>query len=323
MTEAEYRAHSALNQSRLKQLEDGAFSVHEDGDPMKRLKCNNALVIGSAVDCLVTDPESWISYHVVEADIPTPQNLALVETCIELKIQGSTQGEVNNRLPLKVITEAYERVGVRGRGLTKILEEFQKEAPLFKLYEELLRNYNKTWLCKEDFALVNECAINVCNHPYTRDIFKNDREHIYQKAIVFEHLGVECKALLDILQIDHVNMVIYPYDLKTTGKQLKQFKSSIFDFGYDIQARWYEYAIRSEYAHLLDAGYTIAPFTFIVVSKKDPSVPIQVPLTFLHPEQIDRRIDGLIQKYLFYEANGYGVDMDIVQSNGVLPVVIG
>lgn len=319
--EQKYRAHHGLNQSSLKSLIYGRYSKYED-DPMKRLKKGHALIIGSAVDCLVTDPETWVSYYIVCSDIPTRQDLNLIETACSI-MNTHNLGEVALIPPDHIIEQAYKEVGVSNRKLETIINKFQAGEAYHNLYRELIENYDKQWITKEDFELVNKLATNVVNHPYTVQVFKNKREQFFQKAIYFEHLGVECKALLDILQIDHDEKVIYMYDLKTTKEYPENFNQAIDDNRYDIQARWYEYAVRSEYRDLLDAGYTLAPFTFLVASKQDPSVPIQVPLTFVNGDKIDMEIERLMRKYKFYEENGYNVDIEIYQSGGVLPVYKG
>lgn len=316
--EAAYRAHHGLNQSFLKSLIAGKFRNYED-DPMKRIRKGNALVIGSAVDCLVTDPMSWVSYYVIESTIPTKQDRNIIETALD--IMNSKQ-LLNLCLmpPDDVIEEAYNTVGVGNRKLETIIKKFQEDGPYFEIYRELAENYDKNWIAREDFELVNELSCNVINHPYTRQVFKNNREQIFQKAIYFDHEGIDCKALLDILQIDHDEKVIYMYDLKTTREYPHAFRNAIEDNRYDIQARWYEYAVRSEYHGLILAGYTLAPFTFLVASKKDPSVPVQVPLNFINGNKIDEEIRELIKRYKFYEEHGYDVDMEIVRNEGILPV---
>jgi hypothetical protein len=84
-------------------------------------------------------------------------------------------------------------------------------------------------------------------------------------------MGEDCKALLDGILIDHENRTIEPYDLKTIGKSVYDFPISYLQFGYYRQCAFYELALLSDKSpikHLLDEGYTLKDFIFIVVESK-------------------------------------------------------
>ncbi len=316
----EYYDAPALNQSFLKSLLDDVYSVRqpkEEEGEVKQLRSDHALIIGSAVDCLVTDPEDWVNYYVVNSDIPTGQMMKFIETVVHIMRKKSTW-MFTKIPPENVLSDAYEVVGIKSRTFKTVCKKFFEEH--YDLYLELVENYDKTWLPSQDFKLVETIATNVTNHPYTRSIFNNNYEKLFQVAIYFQFEGVDCKALLDILLIDHENKRIMPYDLKTTKEYPSQFGKAIDQHRYDIQAMWYTLALEEEFAELIAAGYTIEPFTFVVASKKDPTCPIQVPLKFGNPDKMIEELKRLVSKYKYYEENGYDVDMDIALNSGVMPI---
>ena len=94
-------------------------------------------------------------------------------------------------------------------------------------------------------------------------------EELYKKAdrelAVFweDGEGRKKKARLDfVLELDGV---VYPFDLKTTSKPLKNFSYTCADFGYWIQAVHYQEGLRT-----LCKDKKVMSMTFLVVSKKQP-----------------------------------------------------
>lgn len=67
--------------------------------------------------------------------------------------------------------------------------------------------------------------------------------------------------------VDHKNKTIQPFDLKTTGKSVNEFPQSFLDWGYYRQCAFYEtalYSPESPYRDLIDEGYQVLDYLFIV-----------------------------------------------------------
>jgi len=113
--------------------------------------------------------------------------------------------------------------------------------------------------------------------PYAASYFSKGKtweELMHQVPIYFTLEGEECKALLDGIKIDHKEKTIEPFDLKTIGKSVFDFKANYLNYGYYTQAALYEYAIQqpeSPIYQLIVDGYTIKDFIFIVAETKTSS----------------------------------------------------
>lgn len=100
-------------------------------------------------------------------------------------------------------------------------------------------------------------------------------EGYHQVPIYFSsYEGVQCKALLDMVIIDHINKKIIPVDIKTSSRE---FTIGLHNYEYYLQAAHYTEALNklqvgeghSPVLTQLPAGYTIDNFRFIVASSKD------------------------------------------------------
>lgn len=83
------------------------------------------------------------------------------------------------------------------------------------------------------------------------------------------------KGFLDNVVIDHDQKIIFINDIKTTSKDLKDFKETIEFYGYWMQAAIYFYLVVTKYADLLKAGYQTR-FHFIVIDRAFQTYPFNV-----------------------------------------------
>lgn len=74
------------------------------------------------------------------------------------------------------------------------------------------------------------------------------------------------KGILDNVVIDHDQQTIFINDLKTTGKDLKDFKETIEFYGYWMQAAIYFYLVVTNFEKQIKAGYKVK-FHFIVIDR--------------------------------------------------------
>jgi hypothetical protein len=161
---------------------------------------------------------------------------------------------------------------------------------------------------------------------------------LHQVPIYFRYRGEDCKALLDGILIDHKNRTIQPFDLKTTGKSVYDFPVSFLQFGYYRQCALYEtalYSIGSPILSLLEQGYEMLDFIFIVVENKlSSSHPAIIYRTNAKDREYGRiggyigkrfykGIDQLIDEYKFYRENDYwDLPVDLLRSNGEIQLNI-
>jgi hypothetical protein len=160
-------------------------------------------------------------------------------------------------------------------------------------WRELKESNGKIILSDDLSQIINQITNSLLTHPHTANLFKDktgfngEREVdiVYQFPIYFRIGDVYCKALLDMIRIDHINKVIYPIDIKTTKEYITNFNRDIKRWRYDIQASFYTTAILLNLTqlvthidhHLFD--YRVANLAFIAESTKKPGVPLIFPLT--------------------------------------------
>lgn len=188
---------------------------------------------------------------------------------------------------------------------------------------------------KQDMEVVNKVMELLTANPFTMRYFVNNKEELlHQLPVYFEYMGVECKALLDGVLINHEEKYIEPFDLKTFIRGVYEFPDAYVRFGYFRQAAFYDYAIRSDFSplkSLIDDGYQVKDFLFIVAEKK---------LTSRHPAVMFRTtpesrsngftggyyngkyykgIDSLIKDYAWHVENKYwDVSRELFENKGVL-----
>ena len=191
--------------------------------------------------------------------------------------------------------------------------------------------YNKAAAMKA--MLINNKYVGdmfVMDVPESHTVFKGDIEIAYQADITFELEGVECKALPDIVIIDHKKRTVQIVDLKTTSSYDQNVMSSFIKFGYDYQAAWYTLALEAvtEQAGEL-YGYTVSPsFLFVFIDTVQGCEPICVKMSEL---DVDCAINGgirygkyrkgildIFKEYLWHTENDlWDYPMEYYKNDGV------
>ena len=116
------------------------------------------------------------------------------------------------------------------------------------------------------------------------------------------------KGIIDNLVINHDEKIIYINDIKTTGKDLKDFKESIEYWNYWLQGAMYHTLVSNIYKDLIDQGYKIE-FRFIVIDKNYHCYDFYVSLPTMQ-QWLDRFDDLLKTAAWHYEENTYGLPHD-------------
>ena len=143
------------------------------------------------------------------------------------------------------------------------------------------RSYFSFLLTRGNRTLIDQQSYDFCKSAV--DIIKQKPEIIHLLGLdatevdnvdVFNELAVNCelkqypfglKGIVDNIKIDHTEKVIYVNDVKTSGKELKDFKESIEYYMYWLQAVFYLIMVSNKFAPLLeDKGYEIK-FHFLVI----------------------------------------------------------
>lgn len=82
---------------------------------------------------------------------------------------------------------------------------------------------DKIIISKDMLESVTKAKELLLANEFTYPYFFNSQietELLHQLPIYFTYRGMECKALLDGVLIDHKEKIIKPFDLKTTGRSV-------------------------------------------------------------------------------------------------------
>lgn len=271
--------------------------------------------IGSALDCLLTSPERWDEdFKVIAVNRPfglmgkfidnLPPNLTIFSTPDNYQ-------------------EAYDKAGYKMK-IERVIDNFWRNEETYKYYQ-VTREIKKgvSIISKDEYDTVVKCKELIDANEFIYPYFHSEElgvEILRQVPIYFNYMGEDCKGLLDGIKLDHRNRTIQPYDLKTTGKSVYDFRSAYLQYGYYRQASFYELALYSEASPVkkyIDEGYTMLDFVFIVVETKlSSSHPAIIFRTSLRDRQVGlaggyigsrhyKGINNLIEDYQFYTTNDY------------------
>lgn len=282
--------------------------------------------IGSALDCILTDPERWDEeFAVVDANKPYGLMGKFIENLpMDISVDSSVEK----------YQEAYDKAGYK-MNINKVIEKMWGTPEITDYLIATRGIEEKTILSKDEFDIINKCAELIRANEFVAKYFKpvtTDCEVMRQVPIYFEYQNEKCKALLDGVYIDHTEKTIQPYDLKTTGKSIYDFPISFLQFGYYRQCAFYEIALKTESSpikELLEQGYRLLDFIFIVVETKLSS---SHPAVVYRTSEKDRLcgivggktgrktylgIDQLIENYKFHRDNNYwDMTRELLESKG-------
>lgn len=278
-----YFATDALSQSELKYLLKGyPYYLKRKEEPFK---ATESMLIGSAVDCILTGEEGQFKeeYYILTTPKPTEKVLEIIDAVAEELIfleETSTVELLDHTTILEGKIEAFKyqsRWKMETR-VTKILDEGSE------YFKAKVASIGKKVISPEQWNTITQVVTSLRTHVRTAHFFQDECtfEIEFQKPIFFKYEGLDCKALLDfaILVRDAKGEVVevLPYDLKTTYESTVNFPNIVRNFRYDIQAAWYSLALKEEYPKA-----TIKNFTFVVESTTNPGTPLvlQTTLDFL------------------------------------------
>lgn len=153
-------------------------------------------------------------------------------------------------------------------------------------FESLKKAQGKIIIPEEDYQKALICKMSLQSDVYTSVYWVEDENHENwkHKAVQFTYNDYVIKGELDKVRINHINKTIQPIDYKHTGKSIYGFIYDFWKFRYDFQAAVYTRGIKEDpqIKELLDKGYVLLPFRYIVVEKES----INKPMIFIVTDKV-------------------------------------
>lgn len=274
--EKEYRNYPAVSQSELSDLDYSPISYRKKKEEQTRGE-NPAFVFGSAVDCLLTRPKLFWSEFVVLSGVPPSENIKAICDAVFERIETSGEiaiDDLGNYEDDILIMAASIGYGLKWKDET-VISKVKKEGGE-DYFKALITSIGKQKLSGNDYQSAKNCVEALKTNQFTKEYFekKDGVEIMYQVALLFKAEDVNCKALLDILFIDHINRKVRVVDIKTTGTSVYAFKSSYMKYRYYLQGAYYTRAVHE---HLKDEGieqdYELLSPLFLVAEKANVNPP--------------------------------------------------
>lgn len=345
MTTKEYYEHPAINQSKLKLLliSPKLFTTSETSQIYFEEPLH--FVLGSGVDCMLTDTKNFSNkYHVSLLETkPSDKIKSIINQVFDIVSENITNISTNISDYASTVLRCCDEQSYQ----TNWLEQTRCN----KIYEhnpywlELLEAQGKQVLSVEEYDTILKIVQSLQQNPVISKYFdENTYEIIYQLPIIFFYKKVACKALIDMVCINHKNKTIQLIDIKTTGDYTSNFEKSVVKRRYDIQSSFYLEAIKY---YLLNSDrdfkdYTLLDFKFIVESTKNIGCPLlyncnssllglgkygRETVTVIDTngkyQTIKRNIlgfDALINLYEYHLENGFLLDKITIDNNFLIDI---
>lgn len=280
-----YRDYPAINQSKLKSLSKDPEKVIED-----REDWNDGMEFGDVLDLILFTPELFDErYYVADLDnLPSDRIQGIIEDAVER--HGA---EITDEMVLAAADrDEYGMTWGNDTRLRKILEEGDGAR-----YAQILMNsQDKKILSIERHMEIVQAAEVLKTHNYTSDFIAGELPEGWERLTQVALLSCGkplFKGLIDLMLVDHNEKVIYPWDLKSTGRNPLHFAGQFVSQQYYLQAALYQWILENLIAEaeegtnvqeLTDltfnpAGYTVDNFGFIVIGSADSTKPLRYKCT--------------------------------------------
>lgn len=318
----EYYEKKALNYSTLSALDSNNPGIVFREDEKK--ESTEAMNRGSLVDCLLTSLDEFNNRFIIVEELSVTDN---VKQIISKLVDANLDYTDANLL----FVAKESNYGGNWKDET-LLEKIKKNDSR-KYFEEIKTETDKIKISQESY----DKALNVIevlkNHEFTSWIFSQDEgiEVKFQVPCYWRDKDLDCKALLDIVYINHNTKTIIPIDLKVKSDSVYNFLKSFVRFRYYLQAVWYSRGLVMDFMKDYP-GYNLEIFRFLVTSFEYPDP----PLIYMCTNEIidiginggiinDKKVKGVIQlvdDYKWYINNQHNYSRQTYENKGVLNIIV-
>lgn len=357
--QVDYRRLDSLNYSSIVTFEKSPVKFYEQfmlGIPRED-EDTAATLIGNVVDDVILtyqgdlgefEQEFGDRYALYSGEPSAAQGFMLADELFRITLRSIVDGEVTVSFEER-FREAFELVQAEGKYKNKTveqgLEDFRKPNRAGGVpetyFQAKLDNIGKMVISAGLKARALQISSYALVDPFTKDLFDfsnsdtNKVEKLSKFPITFMYEGesgkIEGKCEVDMLEINHIDYTIQPFDLKTT------YDNTLFDINYlknryYIQTGWYTLGIQAWAKENGFEDYEVLPFKFIVLdTSKNDRRPVIRTLNTKHIVQAwdgfdayGRQYKGVIQlveDILWANTNGiWNCSRAVYENNGVLPL---
>lgn len=314
----DYFERDAINQSALKIIIDKNGGIEKFVDQRDQLLKSADLyyeekthfIIGQAVDTYITQGEEIFKnkYHYSQLKKkPSDMVKSIINMVFDVVKSGTRIDEILPFINYK--QEIYNAANEHKYSMTRgyAPSEKQLKDPTLanvtdwwnhdnrwsymknaeEYWQSLIEANGKQVLSDNEYNTANNIILSFTTHKHTANLFKDgdNIDIVYQFPIYWEYKGIKCKALIDMVIINHTTRKVMPIDLKTIGDYILRFNNAVDIRRYDLQGSFYHYGLLQNIQQLsqicskaLD-NYHVSDFAFIVESTIKQGIPLVFVLT--------------------------------------------
>jgi hypothetical protein len=218
-----YRQSSSLNQSKLNWIRTG----------FKKVNVNDGMTYGNILEVKMCYPELFDELFII-GSVPGGRGAEIIRKLVEDNVDLDNMTDKQIKF---YCTEFYEKSSIDSRHNSLL--------KLHQYYDDLRGTSGKT-LVEKKFVDIIDRKLEQIDHRFITE------GAVFQEWVEFEFMGEVCKALLDVVNYQW-------FDIKSTTKSLMDWPRSIEEYGYDVQAYWYDMAIKTVYPNIEFGGYYVVP----------------------------------------------------------------
>ena len=233
------------------------------------------LIDGKVIHCLLLNDGSFDeNFILLPSTLPTGNSRLVIDKVFS-QVDKSNPGLLSDHsnIIVDILKEInlHQSLKTDEQRVAKIVTEEN-----ISYYSFLLSRGNKDMIDSETLQRCNEAVdilkadSQVCK---LLGIYRSEMENIdilneieLQEKDINLDLPLGLKGIVDSIQINHYEKIIYINDLKTTGKTISDFPETIQFYNYSIQAAIYKRLVMHYKKDLIDSGYKVV-FNFIVIDK--------------------------------------------------------
>ena len=338
-----YAQIEKLNQSLLKKIliSPRAFLGEQARYQRDETTTEDHFIFGTAVDIMLTG--TWEEFDQKFCKVPDSDSCSdAIKTIINgvyealdyMACEVPVEFDLNQHETLVLDNCIQQNYQAKWKPETKVEKVIEQGKAYFEL---LVKSKGKMMITDSEYARARNAVMALKSDKYTKRFtdkkFDPKNLEFWDKPIIeFTFGDIEIKGELDRVVIDHHDKLIIPIDFKTTGKTVNSFEFDFWSLRYDFQAGTYRHGL---YQHpkvmdLIDKGYTVDNFHYIVVEKNLTNN----PMIFIVGHDVEmigvyggaltngKRLEGLeqaIERFKFASENdAWDYPMEYYLNDGVI-----
>lgn len=225
-----YENKDHVSQSQLKLLNEGLHKFKSEKEPELYYEEKEYFVIGKAVDIIVTQGRDAFDKFFYISKLEEKPSDTIMSIWHEVYDNYDNFDKSFDSLILNACNNHNYQTNWKDDTRIKKIQES------ILYFEELIEAKERQIITTEENFLIREYVDKIINGKYTHFFFDDmetaEIDYYFQMPVYFMTNGVQCKALLDMVIVDHINKTMQPIDIKTSSDTARNFYKTMRRYRY-------------------------------------------------------------------------------------------